>query len=158
MNRWSSWRVFWIAASFALASLFVHQEHVVAQSVNTVQPEQIVKRSFPPGTMRGKLIVQQPPVVTLNGVPDRLSPGARIRNERNMLTLSAGLVGLELTVNYRRDAAGLIHDVWIVTALEAADKLPGSQPVTNIRIATDDEQAPSGDGKTPHRLLPGYPR
>jgi hypothetical protein len=57
-------------------------------------------------------------------VADRLSPGSRIRATSNLLVMSASLVGQELTVNYVRDAAGLLHEVWILTPEEAAAKRP----------------------------------
>ena len=59
-----------------------------------------------------------PPEVTLDGKPDRLSPGSRIRDLNNMLVLSGGIVGRKLPVVYRRDAAGLVHEVWILTEAE----------------------------------------
>ena len=59
-----------------------------------------------------------PPVITVNGQPDRLSPGARIRDLNNMLVLSGGIVGKTLPVVYRRDAAGLVHEAWILSDAE----------------------------------------
>jgi hypothetical protein len=61
----------------------------------------------------------------MDGKPDRLSPGARIRDLNNMLVLSGGLVGKTIPVVYRRDAAGLVHEVWILTADEYS-KLGGA--------------------------------
>jgi hypothetical protein len=85
---------------------------------------QTLKRPFPPHALRGNLIVTAPPEVTLDGRADRLSPGARIRNTQNTIALSGSLVGQELVVNYARDAAGLLHEVWILTETEAAEKRP----------------------------------
>jgi len=76
-------------------------------------------RNFPPKVQRGTLIVTAPPEVMLNGKPDRLSPGARIRGTNNMLAMSGVLVGQQLVVNYLREPNGMLHDVWILTALEA---------------------------------------
>jgi hypothetical protein len=76
-------------------------------------------RNFPPKVQRGTLIVTAPPDVTLNGKPDRLSPGARIRGTNNMLAMSGVLIGQSLVVNYLREPNGMLHDVWILTALEA---------------------------------------
>jgi len=81
-------------------------------------------RNFPESALRGKLVVTLPPHVTLNGKPDRLSPGARIHDTANLLVLSGGLVNQELVVNYVRDGHGLIHEVWILTPQEAALKRP----------------------------------
>lgn len=84
-----------------------------------------IQRSAPKDVVLGQLTVTQPPVVTLNDKPDRLSPGSRIRDLNNMLVLSGTLVGKTLPVVYRRDAAGLVHEVWILTAEEYA-KLGGA--------------------------------
>ncbi len=82
-------------------------------------------REAPKDVVRGRLTVTQPPVVTLDGKPDRLSPGSRIRDLNNMLLLSGSVVGQDLPVVYRRDAAGLIHEVWVLTPDEYA-KLSGT--------------------------------
>ena len=66
-----------------------------------------------------------PPVITVNGQPDRLSPGARIRDLNNMLVLSGALAGKSLYTVYRRDSAGLVHEVWLLTA-EEYQKLGGT--------------------------------
>ena len=42
-----------------------------------------------------------------------------------MLVLSGSVVGKTLPVVYRRDAAGLVHEVWILTA-EEYSKLGGT--------------------------------
>jgi hypothetical protein len=76
-------------------------------------------RNFPPKVQRGTLIITAPPEVMLNGKPERLSPGARIRGTNNMLAMSGVLVGQQLVVNYLREPNGMLHDVWILTALEA---------------------------------------
>ena len=72
--------------------------------------------------------------VTINGVQERLSPGSRIRNFNNSLVLTGGLVGQTFTVNYARDAAGMVHEVWILNAAEAAQRMPGPD-TGNINVA-----------------------
>ena len=79
-------------------------------------------RPFPATALRGALVVTQPPEVLINGAPDRLSPGSRIRGANNMLQMSAALVGQKLLVHYTREPSGLVHDVWILTPDEAARK------------------------------------
>ena len=79
-----------------------------------------VLRSFPAQALRGVMVVQQPPEVTMNDLAARLSPGARIRAENNMLLLSGALVGQRLVVNYTLETHGLIHNVWILTTDEVA--------------------------------------
>ena len=63
----------------------------------------------------GRLVVTAAPEITLDGKPDRLSPGSRIRNLNNLLVMSASITGQDIPVVYRRDAAGLVHEVWVLT-------------------------------------------
>ena len=74
-----------------------------------------MRREAPKDVVLGRLVVTAPPVVTVDGKPDRLSPGSRIRDLNNMLVLSGGIVGKDLPVVYRRDAGGQVHEVWILT-------------------------------------------
>lgn len=82
-------------------------------------------REAPRDVVRGRLVVTAPPQVTLDGKPDRLSPGARIRGLNNLALMSGSVVGQDLPVVYRRDAAGLIHEAWVLTPAEY-DKLSGT--------------------------------
>jgi hypothetical protein len=84
-----------------------------------------MRREAPKDVVLGKMVVTAPPQITLDGKPDRLSPGSRIRDLNNMIVLSGGLVGKTLPVVYKRDAAGLVHEVWILTNEEYA-KLGGA--------------------------------
>ena len=65
------------------------------------------------------MIVQAPPEVLLDSKADRLSPGARIRGADGMLAMSASLLGQTLPVMYTREPNGMLHDVWVMTELEA---------------------------------------
>ena len=100
MNRWI--RIS-LAASALLAGLAFAQG---------------IRREAPKDVVLGQLVVTAPPQVTIDDKPDRLSPGSRIRDLNNMLVLSGGIVGKKLPVVYRRDAAGLVHEVWILTDAE----------------------------------------
>ena len=75
-------------------------------------------REAPKDVKPGRMVVSLPPVITMDGKPDRLSPGSRIRDTNNMLVLSGALAGLSVPVVYRRDSAGLVHEVWLLTAEE----------------------------------------
>ena len=77
-------------------------------------------REAPKDVKPGRMVVSLPPVITMDGKPDRLSPGSRIRDTNNMLVLSGALAGLSVPVVYRRDSAGLVHEAWILTAEEYA--------------------------------------
>lgn len=80
-------------------------------------------RPFPPEALRGELVVTAPPEVLLNQRPQRLAPGARIRDGNNRLVLSGNLAGQRLLVHYTRFPDGQLRDVWLLTADEAA-RLP----------------------------------
>lgn len=84
-----------------------------------------MRREAPKDVVLGKMVVTAPPQITLDGKPDQLSPGSRIRDLNNMIVLSGGLVGKTLPVVYKRDAAGLVHEAWILTDEEYA-KLGGA--------------------------------
>ena len=128
-----------------------------ALSVNLAAAQTGV-RQFPASAQRGTLVVTQPPEVLINGAPARLSPGARIKGVNNMLVFSSTLVGSSVLVNYRRDAQGLIHEAWILSAEEAKEKRAGMEPVWNFVFGSDFEKPKTDDGKTPFDQLPKYPR
>jgi hypothetical protein len=88
-----------------------------------------IVREAPKDVVLALMVVTAPPEITLNGLPDRLSPGSRIRDLNNMLVLSGGIVGKTLPVVYRRDAAGLVHEAWILSADEYT-KLKGADPTS----------------------------
>jgi len=84
-----------------------------------------IRREAPKDVVLGKMTVNLPPQITLDGKPDRLSPGSRIRDLNNMVVLSGGLAGKTFPVVYRRDAAGLVHEAWMLTD-EEYSKLGGT--------------------------------
>lgn len=88
----------------------------------TLALAQNAPRNFPAGALRGNLVVTQPPVVTIDGQTAQLSPGARIKGANNLLVLSGALVGQEVLVNYTVEPHGMVHEVWILTEAEAAEK------------------------------------
>jgi len=104
MNRWIR------AALAAALSLSV---------VHAVLAQGIVRE--PPKDVRpARMAVMAPPEIALDGKADRLSPGARIRNVQNLVVMSGSLAGHTVPVVYRRDSAGLVHDVWMLTEDEYA--------------------------------------
>ena len=95
--------------------------------ISTIATAQVV-RSFPETAVRGKIAFKSPPQIELDGKADRLSPGARIRDERGMLAMSGVLQGKEFVVNFRREAStGMVHEVWILTAEEQKVKRDGEK-------------------------------
>ena len=95
--------------------------------ISTTATAQVV-RSFPETAVRGKIAFKSPPLIELDGKADRLSPGARIRDERGMLAMSGTLQGKEFVVNFKREAStGMVHEVWILTAEEQKVKREGEK-------------------------------
>jgi hypothetical protein len=92
---------------------------VCLTAVSLLGTAQTSVRQFPQNALRATLVVTAAPAITLDGNPDRLSPGARIRNSQNLLVMSNTLIGQTLLVNYTREAAGMVHEVWILTPAEA---------------------------------------
>jgi hypothetical protein len=84
-----------------------------------------IRREAPKDVVAGRMVVTLAPQITMDGKPDRLSPGSRIRDLNNLLVLSASIAGKQLPVVYRRDSAGLVHEVWILTEAEYG-KLPSA--------------------------------
>lgn len=90
-------------------------------------------RNFPINTLRGKMVITGFPEMQLDGIAERLAPGARIRNTQNMIVQPATITGQYLAVNYRRDAAGMVSDVWILTPTEAsAERAQLNKPFLNF--------------------------
>ena len=113
-------------------------------------------RNFPIGTLRGRFMVVNTPEIQLDGQPERLSPGARIRSAQQMLVMPAALTGQNLLVNYKRDAAGMVSEVWILTPEEAqAKRATAEKPLLNFWPFVADT-GPRDDGKTPFDQLPRY--
>src|SRR5262252_2224609 len=79
-----------------------------------------VHRNFPQNALRGIVAFGAPPEAQLNGQPARLAPGARIHGLDNMLVMSGTLAGQKFTVDYTLESSGLIYEVWILRAEEAA--------------------------------------
>ena len=81
-----------------------------------------VQRNFPQNALRGEIMIGTPPEITLNGAATRLAPGARIRNQNNLLEMSGALVGNKFVAHYTTDLSGLVRDVWILRSEEIANK------------------------------------
>ena len=107
-------------ASASLAALLLGGATISAFSAFA----QTTPRSFPPKAERGVMQITQPPEMLLNGKADRLSPGARIHGADNALRMSGTLIGQKVAVNYVREPTGQVHEVWVLTEAEAAQKMP----------------------------------
>ena len=145
-------------ALFFLAALVAAFAWAPPASAQTSEQNEaaIGGRNFPEGTLRGEFMVVAAPEILLDGRADRLSPGARIRSAENMVVTTGAITGQNLLVNYTRDAAGLVREVWVLTATEASVKRASVErpflnfwPFVAASGATD-------DGKTPFNQLPGF--
>lgn len=90
-------------------------------------------RPFPSNALRGEIAVVQPPALLLNGKPERLAPGARVRGQNNLLMTQGALAGGKFVVHYTRDASGALAEVWVLTPLEMANQ---PWPATPEQAAT----------------------
>jgi hypothetical protein len=75
-------------------------------------------RSIPADAQRAKMSHVQENVVEVNGKRAQLAPGAQIRDDSNRVIVPTALPSRSL-VKYRRDANGLVREVWILTPQEA---------------------------------------
>ena len=112
MNRWTRTAL----VGLSLAAAVAGAQTVVREAPKDVKPAIIA-------------VSATPPLITVDGKDDRLSPGARVRDRNNMLVLSGALAGKSLYTVYRRDGAGLVHEVWLLDEQEYA-KLGGSDGST----------------------------
>jgi len=112
-----------IGLAFALGTALAF----VCASAQTADPQRIPPISAK--AQRGVLRVLAPPDVLMDGQPARLAPGARIRDRNNLMVVSGALLGQDLVVRYTRDTLGLVHEVWVLTANEAAAGMP-AQPTS----------------------------
>jgi hypothetical protein len=154
---------YWAAAIFSInllagLPLAAHAQGDVVLPV----PEQVVNlgaeagRQFPPNAQRGKLQVVQGSDVLIDGKPERLSPGARIRGPQNTLVMTGAIMGQELVVNFVRDAYGNLHQVWLLTALEAKQKMKRATPERSFFFSSESDKSKVDDGKTPFDQLPKF--
>ncbi len=139
-------------AAGLLAALPVSGAH--AQTAATAPIPSV--RQFPANALRGTLVVVSPPEISVDSKAERLSPGSRIRGMDNMLVMSGAIVGRSLIVNYTREPNGMIHDVWILTDAEIAEKRPHATPPRNFIFGSEGDAPARDDGRTPYNQLPGY--
>jgi hypothetical protein len=78
-------------------------------------------RSIPGEAKRGEMRHVQEAIVSIDGVKQRLAPGAQIRDEGNRLVVPTA-VPAGTQVKYLLDAEGLVRRVWILTPEEAAKR------------------------------------
>jgi hypothetical protein len=85
-----------------------------------------VLRTIPPDAKPGTLRHLQGMIVDIDGKRERLAPGAQIRDPANRLILPVAIPP-GVTVKYKRNDAGLVSRVWLLTRREEAE-LPQGPP------------------------------
>jgi hypothetical protein len=113
-------------------------------------------RKFPANALRGTMKVRQAPDILIDGKPERLSPGSRIRDPQQRLVMSASITNLEFVVNFVRNPMGEVQEVWILNELEAKQKIKTNTPANNFSFASDADAKKQDDGKTPFNQLPSF--
>jgi hypothetical protein len=114
MNRWTRFLI--AALACAAAGAFAQQP---PPPLSPGQPTLV--REAPRDVKPAIITVSAtPPIIAVDGVADRFSPGARIRDRNNMLMLTGQLAGKTLYTVYKRDASGMVHEVWLLNQEEYA--------------------------------------
>ena len=110
---------------------------LVLLSLASAHAQDVIRQTIPGDAKLGVMQVTLPPEVLIDGKLDRLSPGARIRAENNMMVVSGALSGQSLLVAFKREPNGMLHDVWILNAAERAAVLKKSSttPTTGTTAA-----------------------
>jgi hypothetical protein len=78
-------------------------------------------RNIPGDAKRGEMRHLQAMVVEIDGVPQRLAPGAQIRDASNRVIVPTAVTA-GTPVKYVVNGQGLVHQVWILTPEEAAKR------------------------------------
>ena len=78
-------------------------------------------RSIPQEAKRGEVRHVQDMTVTIDGVPQRLAPGAQIRDASNRILLPTA-VPAGADVKYVVNEEGHVRQMWILTPAEAAKR------------------------------------
>ena len=78
-------------------------------------------RSIPDEAKRGEIRHLQDMVIAIDGVPQRLAPGAQIRDAANRIVVPAAVVA-GTAVKYVVNDEGLVRQIWILSPAEAAKR------------------------------------
>lgn len=79
----------------------------------------LAARNLPKDARFGKLTEFAHPYATISGKSLRLTPGAKIYNEQNLIIMPAAM-RRQAKVLYRLDTSGSLSAIWILTEQEAA--------------------------------------
>jgi len=127
-------------SKIASTTIFIAASALLAGAGTLFHSEVRAERAFPLKTERAEMAFVAVPDVLINGKPERMSHGVRVRDERNAIVMPGIVNGRTAVVNYLRDARGEVREVWILSAQEAAIPLkprPGTpRPATAASGAT----------------------
>jgi hypothetical protein len=79
-------------------------------------------RDIPADARRGKLVHVYDMDVQIDGVPQRLARGARIRDADNRIVMPTS-VPPDSQIRYLLNAEGMVRQVWILSPREAAQQV-----------------------------------
>ncbi len=129
-----------------------------AESFNDPLPPepQTLPRHFPDIADKGRIRFVDPPDVVLDGVRLRISPGARIKDERNMMLHMSQLKGKTLDVMFVRDAMQQIGDIWILNEHEKSQLSPKQKRDHLLRMDGYDPNQHKFDPMRPYHMQPKY--
>lgn len=118
--------------------------------------QQVLPRHFPDTADKGHMRFVDPPEVVLDGVRVRISPGARIKDERNMMLHMSQLKGHKAEVMYVRDAMQQIGDIWILNEFEKSQLSPKQKRDHQLRMDGYDPSKHKFDPMLPYNQQPRY--
>ncbi|MDO4769798.1 MAG: hypothetical protein Q4A11_05460 [Brachymonas sp.] len=118
--------------------------------------QQVLPRHFPDTADKGHMRFVDPPEVVLDGVRVRISPGARIKDDRNMMLHMSQLKGQAAQVMYVRDAMQQIGDIWILSDYEKSQLSPKQKRDHLLRMDGYDPSKHKFDPMLPYNQQPRY--
>ena len=83
-------------------------------------------RLIPDAARRGFIRHVQSQVISIDGNPTYLSPGANIRDTRNLIIVPTAMPPDGALADYLLDINGQVHRVWLLTPEEAAIPRPAA--------------------------------
>jgi hypothetical protein len=116
-------------------------------ALTTSPDEGFAARNLPRDARFGKLTAFTYPYASIGGKTLRMSPGAKIYNEQNLIIMPAAM-RQQAKVLYRLDTAGSLSAIWLLTEHEAAPyerRFPPVKPAPDTGAAS--ATAPAGSAQ-----------
>lgn len=125
-----------IAMVLALQGGFAVVPVVHAQNVDATQNATPGHRKIPAAARLGQAQMQQQNVLSIDGTAWLMSPGATVRDDRNMLTNINALYQVR-AVRYTANPQGMLDKVWILSADESTDEALDNAGVERPNLIRD---------------------